>query len=77
MTELDTLVVNKQTFNTARIAFNDQKRAKKWMDVLIEKKVPHTSYIFIHNGQVCYAFKMFRIKKIIFELYVLVKEVFE
>ena len=75
--EFDTLVVNKQTFNTAIISFTDQKKAKKWMNVLIEKNVPHTSYIFIRNGKSCYAFKMFRIKRIIFELYVLVKEVFK
>lgn len=75
MIELDALIINKQTFNTAVIHFNSKKKAKKWLDVLIRKKVPHINYIFIKGDETVYAFKMYRIKKRVFELAVEVKEV--
>ena len=75
MIELDTLIINKQTFNTAVISFDDQRKAKKWLDVLIQKRVPHTNYIFIKGDVKVYAFKMFRIKNRVFELAVKYKEV--
>lgn len=74
MIELNTLIINKQTFNTAVISFDSKRKAKKWMDVLIEKKIPHTKYISL--GEVnLYTFKMFRIKNRVFELAVQCKEV--
>lgn len=75
MIESNALIINKQTFNTAYISFNEKERAKKWMDVLIRKKVPHTSYILFDGIGAVYTFKMYRIKRIIFELAVEVKGV--
>lgn len=75
MVELDALIINKQTFNTAYISFNKKERAKKWMNVLIRKKIPHTSYILFDGIGAVYTFKMYRIKKRVFELAIEVKEV--
>ncbi len=60
---------NKQKFNKAYNTFLDKGLAKEWLGVLIRKKVDHTMYIYKKGDDIYYAFKMFRIKKIIFELY--------
>lgn len=67
--ELNSIKVNKQTFNKAYVTFNDDRLAKKWLDVLIRRNVDHTSYVYRKGNDTYYAFKMFRIKRIIFELY--------
>ena len=67
--EINSIKVNKQTFNKAYVTFKDPNFAKRWLDVLIRRNVNHTSYVYKKGNDTYYAFKMFRIKKIIFELY--------
>ena len=75
--EVNTLVPNKQTFNRAYILFDEQAIAKKWLDVLILTGTEHTSFVWVLNGKVYYAFKMFRIKHQFFNLCLKLKEVLE
>ena len=73
--EVNKIVPNKQTFNRAYVLFEDQKTAKDWLDVLISEKIEHTSFVWVLNGKVYYAFKMFRIKKQFFGLCLKLEEV--
>lgn len=66
--EVNVLKPNKQTFNKAIIVFDSFKIARSWLDVLISKNIPHTTYIVSKNGSFYYGFKMWKIKNCFFEL---------
>lgn len=77
MTELDTLHVNKFTLNSGYIFFDCCKKTKKMKEALIQLHIPFNTIIFKAEGRVYYGFKVFRIKKKIYELCVKLKEVLE
>lgn len=77
MIELDTLHVNKFTLNSGYVFFDSSKKTKKMKEALLQLNIPFNTIIFKAEGRIYYGFKVFRIKRKIYELCVKFKEVME
>lgn len=73
--EINVLKLNKKTLNSGYIFFDNQKTAKRWMNLISPLRIGCSNVVYIKKGKKYYGFKMFYTKKHVLRLGEIMKEV--
>lgn len=73
--ELNRMNLNKRTLDKGYVTFDNRIKAERWNDILTDYSIPFVRYLTIVDGRIFYGFKMFYIKKDVFNLCIKLEEV--